>query len=428
MWVQRTLNARQNNGVMMLLKHKINARTTLILGIAGLWLSACGPSSVKDDEYLKSADWDKVSEVAQGTTVNFMMWQGSPVINAYINNYVIPTVKERFAIDLRISGGQGPEIVQLVMGEKEADIQTGQVDMVWINGETFFQLRKLDGLWGPFVDKLPHSKYIDFEDRFVSIDFQQPINGMEAPWNIGQFAMVYDSVRVSHPPADLRELEMYVKANPGTFTISNDFTGMTLLKSFLAELGGSPTSLDGSFDAVKYDTLSKQLWDYINTHKKYFWKGGTTFPKEQTVASQLFANGELFLVYGFGEGGIEEKVRSGLYPKSTRGYAWRKGTIKNANYLGILKNAPHKAGAMEVINFLMSPEAQLQKADVAGMNSNTVLNISRLPAEVQEQFKSRTKPLYGPSMSQLADYAMAEPAPEYMIRLYEDFRKYVIER
>ncbi|MEA1786431.1 ABC transporter substrate-binding protein [Arenibacter sp. GZD96] len=393
-----------------------------------LLLCACGSSAGKDDDYLLAAQWEVVAQEAQGSTVHFMMWQGSPVINAYINNYVVPTVKERFGIDLRISNGQGPEIVQLVMGEMEAGIQRGQVDMVWINGETFFQLRKLDGLWGPFVEQLPHAAYVDFQDRFISIDFQQPINGMEAPWNIGQFAMVYDSVHVPNPPKDLEALSRYVKAHPGTFTISNDFTGMTLLKSFLAELGGSSTSLDGAFDAVKYDTLSKQLWEYINTHKTYFWKEGTTFPKEQTVASQLFANGELHITYGFGEGGIEEKVRSGLYPSSTKGYAWENGTIKNANYLGILKNAPQKAGAMQVINFLMSPEAQYQKADAEGMNSNTVLHIPRLPAEVQAQFTALPKPKYGPAMSDLADYAMAEPAPEYMIRLYEDFRKYVIEK
>lgn len=412
----------------MKLKQKIRLRSfTGCIGIM-LLLSACSSKPPKDDTYLKEAPWALVEKEAVGTTVHFMMWQGSPVINEYINNFVVPTVKERFNINLKISGGQGPEIVQLVLGEKQAGIQSGQVDMVWINGETFFQLRKLDGLWGPFVQKLPNSEYVDFDDPFIRIDFQQPINGMEAPWNIGQFALVYDSNRVPNPPVNLKELEVYVKANPGTFTISNDFTGMTLLKSFLAELGGSPTSLDGPFDEKKYTTLSKQLWEYINTNKKYFWKEGTTFPKEQTVASQLFANGELHLVYGFGEGGIEEKVRSGLYPESTRGYAWKNGTIKNANYLGILQNAPQKAGAMQVINFLMSPEAQYKKADVEGMNSNTVLDVSRLPTGFHEKFKTIMGRRFGPSMTQLRDYAMAEPAPEYMIRLYEDFRNYVIEK
>jgi putative spermidine/putrescine transport system substrate-binding protein len=411
----------------MILKQIKKITIGISLMIVALFL-ACESKPAKDDTYLKTAAWEQVSKEAKGTTVNFMMWQGSPVINNYINNYVVPAVKEKFNITLMVSGGQGPEIVQLVMGEKEANIESGQVDIVWINGETFFQLRKVQGLWGPFVNQLPNTSFMDFNDRFIGIDFQQAIEGMEAPWSVSQFAMVYDSVRVPNPPGNLDELEAYIRKNPGTFTISNDFTGITFLKSLLAELGGSPTSLDGPFDEQKYNLLSKQLWDYLNKNKTYFWKDGSTFPKEQSKMNQLFANGELHVAYGFGEGGIEEKVRSGLYPKSTRGYAWKNGTIKNANYLGILHNAPEKAGAMQVINFLISPEAQFKKAEVAGMNSNMVLDLSRFPLEVQERFKKEKKRLYGPSMEDLEDFAIAEPAPEYMIRLYEDFRKFVIEK
>lgn len=389
---------------------------------------SCGEAVKKDDEILKTAPWKQIVSKGTGTTVNFMMWQGSPTVNGYMNNYVVPTVKEKFNINLNVSGGQGPEIVQLVMGEKEAGIANGQVDIVWINGETFFQLRRVKGLWGPFVKQLPNAQYVDFKNPYIGTDFQQSIEDMEAPWSITQFALVYDTAQVASPPKNLTDLAIYVKQNPGTFTISNDFTGMTLLKSFLAELGGNATSLDGPFDADKYELLSKKLWAFINTNKKYFWKEGSTFPKEHSKMDQLFANGELKLSYGFSEGSIEDKVKSGLFPKTTRGYAWENGSVKNSNYLGILDNAPEKAGAMTVINFLMSPEAQLKKADVNGMNANTILNIALLTKDFQEKFENAPKRMYGPSMDDLEKYTMAEPAPEYMIKIYEDFRKYVIEK
>ena len=357
----------------------------LTLLILALLSTSCGSDTKRTTLDLENTDWETLVDSTSGKTVNFMMWQGSPVINEYINNYVVPTVKERYGINLQISGGQGPEIVQLVIGEKQAGIAQGQVDMVWINGETFFQLRKLDGLWGPFVDKLPN-------------------------------------------PKNLEELERFVKENPGTFTISNDFTGMTLLKSFMAELGGSPKSLEGEFDQEKYDRLSTKLWDFINQNKKYFWKSGETFPKEQTKMKQLFANGELKIAYGYGEGGIEENVRSGLFPNTVKGYAWDNGTIKNSNYLGILQNAPQKAAAMQVINFLISPEAQLKKASPEGMNANMVLDIDRLPEAYQKLHAETKTRKYGPSMDDLKEHVIQEPAPEYMIKLYEDFRTAVIEK
>lgn len=396
-----------------------------LLIAVGLSVLAC--QTQEENKNWKDASWQEVEKEAKGTTVNFMMWQGSPTNNNYINNYVIPTLKEQYNINLKISSGQGPEIVQLIMGEKQAGSEEGQVDMVWINGETFFQLRKIEGLWGPFTDKLPNAEYIDFSDPFISIDFQQEINGMECPWGISQFAMVYDSARVQNPPKTLDELSRFVKDNPGTFTISNDFSGMTLLKSFLAELGGSPTSLDGPFNQEKYDSLSSQLWTYLNQYKKYFWKEGETFPKEHSKMDQMFASGELLVSYGFAEGGIEDKVLQGLFPKSTRGYAWKNGTVLNSNYLGITYNAQNIPGALQVINFLISPEAQLKKADPTGMNANTVLDLSKLPEEFKNQFEQITARQYGPSLEDLSDHAIKEPAPEYMLNIYEDFRTYVIE-
>ncbi|MEZ4951010.1 MAG: hypothetical protein R2784_16740 [Saprospiraceae bacterium] len=41
------------------------------------------------------------------------------------------------------------------MAEMEAGKANSEVDMGWINGETFFQLRQIDALHGPFVDQLP---------------------------------------------------------------------------------------------------------------------------------------------------------------------------------------------------------------------------------------------------------------------------------
>jgi len=398
----------------------------LLLSTIAIFFISCEGSEESKD--WKRSSWNEIEEASIGTTVNFMMWQGSPIINDYINNYVKPTLKEKYKINLSISSGQGPEIVQLMMGEKQAGSEEGQVDMVWINGETFFQLRKIEALWGPFTEKLPNAQYIDFSDPFINTDFQQEINGMECPWGISQFALVYDSTKTTLPPKDLGELENFVKTHPGAFTISNDFSGMTLLKCFMAELSGSPDGLDGEFNQQKYDTLSAQLWNYINRNKKYFWKEGKTFPKEHSKMDQMFSSGEIVLSYGFSEGGIEEKVLQGLFPESTKGYAWENGTILNSNYLGITYNSPTKAAAMQVINFMISPEAQLKKADPSGMNVNTVLEISRLPEAYISSFEKIAARKYGPSLEELSKNAIKEPAPEYMLNIYEDFRTYVIEK
>ncbi len=393
-----------------------------------LSLSACKREKAVQNIDLLATDWKEIELQAKGSTVHFMMWQGSPAINSYMNDFLIPKVKELYDIELKLVGGQGPEIVQLVMSEKQAGSNSGQVDMSWINGETFFQLRQIKGLWGPFVESLPNSQLIDFENPHISIDFQQPINYMECPWSITQFAMVHDLKKTPNPPANLSDLEVWIAENPGQFTISNDFSGMTLLKSFFAEISGDKDGLNGAFDEQKYNRLSGQLWKWINRNKKNFWKEGETFPKEQTKMDQLYANGELSLCYGFGEGSIDDKIRQGLFPNTTRVYPWKNGTIRNSNYLGIHYNASNKAGAMVVINYMISPEAQLRKIDPSGMDANTVLDIDKLSDDWKVKFENREKRKYGATIEELAAYAIQEPDPQYMIRLYEDFRKEVIEK
>ncbi len=394
----------------------------------GLLLASCANEPTLTETDIRQDSWTEIEKKAEGSTVTFMMWQGSPVLNDYINNSLVPSLKEKYNIRMEISGGQGPEIVKLIMGEKQANVKNGQVDMVWINGETFFQLRKIDGLWGPFVEKLPSSKYVNFDNKFISIDFQKPVEYMEAPWGMGQFALVYDSAKTATPPRNLSELETYIKANPGSFTISNDFSGMTLLKCFMAELGGSPNSLDGPFDQAKYDKLSKELWDYINRNKSYFWKKGTNFPKEHTKMDQMFGTGELGLIYGFSEGGAESKVEQGLYPESTRAYVWENGTVLNSNFLGIPYNSGNKAGAMVAINYMMSPEGQYNRQVRSGRESRTILDMDLLPEEWKQKFNSAPSRKYSPNPEVMAQNAIQEPAAEYMINLFEDFRTQVIEK
>jgi len=401
---------------------------TLIIVASAIVFFACNNKQQSEKIDLRTAPWENILKEAEGSSVNFVMWQGSSIQNDYINNFVVPKVKEYYNIDLKISGGQGPEIVQLIMGEKQAGTTKGQSDMVWINGETFFQLNQIDGLWGPFVDQLPNTKYIDFSDTFISTDFQQPINGMECPWAITQFAFGYDTAKVKNPPKNLMELEVYLIANPGTFTISNDFTGMSLLKTFLAEISGSSTGLDGKYEEGKYQTLSDSLWNWINRNKKYFWKEGSTFPKEHSKMDQLYASGELNITYGFNEGGVETKTLQGLFPKTSRVYPWDNGTVKNANYLGISYNAANKAGAMTVINFLVSPEAQLKRMNTEKISGNTVLSMEKLSGEWKSKFKAVPKRIYGANLEELENHAIREPSPKYMLKLYEEFRTQVIEK
>jgi putative spermidine/putrescine transport system substrate-binding protein len=391
-------------------------------------LNACQNTPKQSDFDVKNANWQQIETQAKGSTVQLMMWQGDPLINKYIATYIVPEVKNRYGIDLKINAGQGNEIVKILMSEKEGGKAESAADMTWINGETFFQLRQLNALYGSFTAQLPNSQYINFENPFIKNDFQQPTDGYECPWGNVQMAIIYDSIRTPQPPLSMAALETYVRAHPSRFTIPNEFTGITLLKSWLIALSGSKDGLNGAFDEKKYATLSPKLWDFINRNKQYFWRKGETFPEGLAAMHQMFANGELDFTMSNNDGEVDNKILQNIFPKSSKAFVFESGTIQNSHFMGIPMGAKNKAGAMVVANFLISPEAQLQKMTPSVWGDGTVLDVKKLPAEWQQKFNNIPQRTNSPKRADIQDKALQEPAPEYMIRLSDDFRKYVIEK
>ncbi|SFG04552.1 ABC transporter substrate-binding protein [Pontibacter chinhatensis] len=387
----------------------------------------CGSNTPQEQLNVQEADWASIEAAARGTTVQMMMWQGDPLINKYMQNYMKPQLQKQYGITLDINSGQGKDIVGLALGEKETGKTVSEMDVAWINGETFYQLRQLDALYGPFTELLPNNQYVNWQNPFIGRDFQQPVEGMEAPWGNVQLAFIYNADKVKTPPASFSELESYIKNHPGTFTIPNEFTGMTLLKSWMIALAGKE-ELAGEFDEATYQKYSQQLWQKINHLKPYFWKQGQTFPATLSQLHQLYANGEINFTFSNNDSEVDNKILQGVFPETSRAYVPEPGTIQNTHYLGILKRSGNLPGALVVINFLQSPEAQYRKASPEVWGDGTVLATEKLPAEWQEKFRHIPARRHAPDRAAIQDRAFEELAPEYMIRLYDDFRTEVIEQ
>ncbi|MDQ6814794.1 MAG: ABC transporter substrate-binding protein [Bacteroidota bacterium] len=392
-----------------------------------LYLFGCNNQSATTDVNIEKLSWPQIEQIGKGKAVTMVMSVGSKGVNKCMNEFVIPELLQRFGIKMNIINGQGKEIVSNIMSEKEAGKAVGQADLCWINGETFYQLRQIDGLFGPYTDKLPNSKFVDYSNPIIKYDFQEEVKGYETPWSLAAFSLIYDSARVKQAPVSMQDFEQYWKAHPGKFTIPNDFSGLTLIKTWLIELAGKPDALDGKFDQHKYDQYSQQLWSWLNKNKQYFWKKGETFPANNTLVSQMFANGELDFALSFSVADIDLKIAEGVYPATSKPLILKAGSIQNANYIGITANSAQKAAAMVVCNFLISPEAQAKKADLNFSGAHTVLSEKKLSSADQERFNVLATVKHGLQPKDLEGKAIKEPAPMYMIKVSDDFRKKVIE-
>lgn len=391
-----------------------------------LVISSCA-NKERTDSDITGLSWNEIEAKARKTTITMMMYQGDKKANSYMKEYVAKELKQQYGITLNIVAGQGKDIVGSIMSQKEASKEKGEIDLCWINGETFYQLRQIGGLYGPYTDKLPNSKYIDYNDPIIKYDFQQDIGGYETPWGKAFFSVICDSAKVKNIPVSMRDFAIYWKENPAKFTLALDFLGMTLLKSWLVELAGGINALDGKFDEAKYQKYSTQLWDFINKNKKYFWKKGETFPASSVTISQMYGNGEVNFSFAFGVAEIDRKVTEGVFPKTSKGFILQAGSIQNTSYLGIPFNSTKKAAAMVACNYLISPQAQINKSNITIWGGSPVFDYSRLEKKWQDAYDALPKLKYGLSEAEVKAKSIKETESRYMISIADDFRKKVIE-
>ena len=411
---------------------RTSGRRALPMGISLCWLTMllCGCGGQTDAEVViePATPWPTVTLQATGKVVRMAMWDGDPMINSYMRNFVAPRLQDQHGVTLEFIGLRGPQLVTRLLVDQEAKRIRGDIDIVWINGETFYQLRRIDALFGPIDRMLPNTQLIDWSNPFIAMDFQQPVDGFECPWGNVQMTLIYNTKTVPQPPQTVEQLTRWIQAHPGRFTVDNSFTGMTFLKSLLIHFAGGADALNGPFDESRYQAASAKLWQWLRDLQPDLWREGRTFPEDVAQLHQLMNSGEVDFTMSNNDGEVDNKVAQGILPETAHAYVPEFGSIRNSHYLGIPKNAPNVAGALVTINFLIAPEAQLEKAKPAVWGDGTVLATPLLPQEWQSRFATIDGRVRVPGRDELAKRALAEPMPEVMIRLHEDFRREIIER
>ncbi|GAC1647389.1 MAG: ABC transporter substrate-binding protein [Gemmatimonadaceae bacterium] len=402
------------------------AAATVIILLSG----ACGsrrgaPAGQVAVDSLRPLAWDSVLARARGSTVVWRMWRGDPSVNAFVDGWLAPRLRDRYGVTLQAVDGQGPELVNQLVIEREAGRRTGVASLLWINGETFANLRRERLLAGPWSARLPNAAYVDSASPIVMRDFEQDPSGYESPWGRVQFALIYDATRTSEPPRSFAELARWIRTHPGRFTYDQGFTGTTFLKMLMYAEGGGTERFAGGFDSTRYLAARERVFAWLDTLRPWLWRRGATYPPDVAAMHRLFANGEIGFSMSNNQNDVVTKVRQGVLPPTARAFVLRDGTIANSHYVGIPWNAPNAAGAMVVADFLLSPEAQLEKQQPDVWADGSVLDARRLPVAWRARFDAlETDPRQVPRDS-LNKYARPEVSPRYHERLSADWRAYV---
>jgi putative spermidine/putrescine transport system substrate-binding protein len=420
---------------------KINSVRELLFSTLGallLSLTAAGcantaPSSrpALTAEQFSRARWEEVVEQAAGGEVNFAMWSGDEARNRYYQSEVAAAMKRQYGVTLRfLPTNDTADVINKLLNEKGAGKTAGAtIDLIWINGENFRTAKQGGVLWGPFAEALPNIKHFDEDAR--RRDFGTAVDGYEAPYQRAQFVIAYDAARVPDPPRSIGKLREWIKSHPGRFTYlaPPDFTGSAFIRHillFYLKQDSTGGAFDGNFDERLYQRASAATIAYLNEIKPYLWRKGETYPTSPREADRLFANSEIDFTMSYGPSFASDHISRGEYPPTTRTFVFDEGTIGNYSYLAIPFNASNPAGALVVINHLMSPAHALDQGRALG-SLFPLLSDLLTP---EERAAVEGLPL-GPatlSVAELAKHQLSEPDAQYLERLEKDWREKALKQ
>ncbi len=380
---------------------------------------------------VRRLDWNEVVKTAQGQTVDWYMWGGSPAVNKYVNGFLAENLKRQYDITLRqVPVKDIAEVVSKLVVEKQAGKESGgNVDLMWINGENFRTCKSGDLLFGPFPSTLPNIKYVDRASPTVANDFGTPVDDMESPWGSAQMVMIYDSANISQPPRTIPALIEWIRGNPGRFAYPAppDFTGSAFIRHFFYNAAGSVDKWQGDYTEEELQHAAEATYRQLLELKPFLWRKGATYPESPVRMNTLFADGLIDFSFSYHQGEASRNILDGLFPDTVRTYVFEEGTISNTHFVAIPYNAKDKSAAMVVTNFLLSPEAQLEKAKSDVWGDFPVISPDNLPLGWQEKFKNLPKGIATLTDQELQAHQLPEPPSEVLMYLEKGWQKQVLK-
>ena len=340
----------------------------------------------------QASSWDDTVSAAKGQTVYFNAWGGSDAINSYIQ-WAGDQVEQQYGVTVEhVKITDAAAVVARVLAEKTAErSEEGSVDLMWVNGENFRNLKTNGLLQAPWTQDLPNYALVDIENKpTTTVDFGEPVNNLEAPWGMAQLVFIHDTAQISEPPRSMQTMLEHAKANPGRVSYPKppNFHGTTFIKQALLELTADASLLQTPAEKTDSAAVTAPLWAYLDELHPTLWRDGKNFPADGPQMRQLLDDGELDIAVSFNPSEASRAIADGQLAETVRTYIHDGGTIGNTHFVAVPFNAKAKEGAMVFANFLMSAQAQAHKASPDVWGDPTVLAMDKLDETARTAFDS----------------------------------------
>jgi putative spermidine/putrescine transport system substrate-binding protein len=210
---------------------------------------------------------------------------------------------------------------------------------------------------------------------------------MQVPYGRAQLVFIGDTAVLDSFPSSAQELLDLARRYPGRITYSAppDFTGSAFVRNILYEIVGFDAIFNAPRDeAALYEVIKPGL-DFLVELKPYLWQEGRTYPSNSPAVEDMFIDGLILFNISYSPLRAAQGILSGEYPETAQTFVFDRGNIGNTHYMAIPYNAPNKAGALALINHIISAEMQITKFDANNWGDLPVFDVDRLSAAQRAQ-------------------------------------------
>ena len=327
--------------------------------------------------------WDELLRDGRGQQVLFDAWGGDERTNAFIV-WAGGRVRDLYGVEVRhVKLRDASEAVTRLAAEKAAgNMMDGSADLLWVAGQNLLRLRENRLLDGPVLDLLPGARLIAREDNPSTVTVRGvPLDGYAVPWRVAQLVFIHD-MRGGEAPGNIPAVLDWALRNPGRMSHPgvSDPCGVAFLEQALLELASDTHMLHRPVAPDVFATAAAPMWEWYDRLRPALWQGGKVLPASQSQLRGLMKDGKIDLMISLDPAEAVVGVAAGTLPPTSRAYVLEGGTIGYCSFLAVPFNTAHRAGALLLANFLLSPEAQARASDPLFLGSPTVLAMNRLTA------------------------------------------------
>lgn len=355
----------------------------LLIALAALLVGASGPGRAG------AAEPVTLNLYISGDTNIFDLWQKA-LLPAFAKRY--PRYRTNFVGLLHGNGDAG--IYDKILAARRAG-RTTDVDL-WETEPSFVEQGIAEGLW----DRL--------SDRLVPNLAKVPPQALEAadyygvPYRGSSVVLGYNSQFVKNPPKTLDELVAWIKANPGKFTYCDPNTGgsgQAFVMAAIYKFARASTFAGRAYDP-KEEAAWALAWQLLKDLQPAMYNNGF-HPNGNVAVLQLLAQQNIWMATVWSDMGLDWSKR-GQLPKTVRFTQIAPPLFGGDSTVTLPAGSAHLEGALTLLNWLLTPEAQTMVIDV--VSGYPGIDWTYMPASVRARFADvATLPSPFPNAKYLAD-------------------------